>query len=79
MRQIADIDGIERPDGSFLHRLTPTPDPQLPFELARPYGGLLAANGHSSGRVGRQQSLSAVLVVCTSELREFRTEMAIAL
>ncbi|MGF6851672.1 hypothetical protein OKW29_000558 [Paraburkholderia sp. CI3] len=53
-----------------------TLDPQLPFELVRPYDGLLAENGHSSGQVG-QQPLSAILVVCTSELREFRTEMAI--
>jgi len=31
MRQIADVDGIEQPEGSFLHLRTHTPDPFPPF------------------------------------------------
>jgi hypothetical protein len=31
MRQIADVDGIEQPDGSSMHRRTHTPDPLWPF------------------------------------------------
>jgi hypothetical protein len=35
MRQIADVDGIEQPDGSFLQRRTHTPDPKRPFDSMR--------------------------------------------
>jgi hypothetical protein len=30
MWRIANGDGIEQPDGSFLHQRTHTPDPELP-------------------------------------------------
>jgi len=41
MRQIADVDGIEQPGGSFLHQRTHTLDPLLPVRLTWPQGPLL--------------------------------------
>jgi hypothetical protein len=35
MPKIADIDGIEQPDGSFLQRRTHTPDPLLRIAMSR--------------------------------------------
>ena len=35
MRQIADVDGIEQPEGSFLQRRTHTPDPLKSVALTK--------------------------------------------
>jgi len=54
MRQIADVDGIEQPDGSFLHRRTHTPDPLQPFDPALPRRQLSRYSGHSLEQVGQR-------------------------
>jgi len=67
MRRITDVDGIEQPDGTFLHRRTHTPDPMLPVEPSRFQGQVSERNGHSLPSPEDKSPAEAVLGATSNE------------